>query len=115
PVQPCGVVETPAWTPRFLQVSAAPDDFGRRLTEPKSERGHQAKPRTGQKGRGRDQRAPSETSRRREGGSKVAGQPPVMRSRRMPGAKGGASDGEIGILSARDGIQQTTNTLPGTR
>jgi cell division protein FtsZ len=109
--QPVEVAEGPAWTPRFLEVSARSDDFGRRLTEAKSERSHQAKTRAGQKGRGRDQRPPSETSRRREGAAKSTNQPPVIRSRRMPAAKDDAVNGELEIDNARDGIQQASNSL----
>ena len=61
PVQQGSLAEAPTWMPRFLEGSAAPDAFGRRLTE----RGPQAKARGGQKGRTRDQRAPGEASRKR--------------------------------------------------
>ena len=110
PVQAANLVDAPTWTPRFLEGS---DEFDRRLTEPRSERG--PKTRAGQKGRGRDQRAAGEASRKKDGTPRPQGQAPVLRSRRTPGTKNGASTNEAGLQGPHDGIQQPSSGLRETR
>lgn len=111
-LHPVGVTELPAWTPRLLELSDTADDFGRRLAGSKSERAH-GKARPGQKGRGRDQRAFGEASKRKERQPKVASQSPVMGAAMIPRSAG--SSGEVRPESAADRVRQTSSGLHQAR
>src|SRR5262249_56121934 len=67
-----------------------------------------------EKGGGGEEGEAGERARRKEGRGK-GGEPPVMRSRKMPVAREGASNGEMGGEDTRCGIRQTGTSLRPSR